>query len=98
MNSAILPLPVAFEIVMKRSITKVITVKRAPIRIGTMIPPWYIRARANLGPSWLGIKPPEGSGLEKFASEPSTNRQIRYPAIIHTNGAAHEIELPFFLG
>src|SRR5580704_11546452 len=98
MNSAILPLPVALLIVKKRSNTKVITVSNAPIRIGTMIPPRYIRDRPLFGPSCFGQKPPEGSGLVKLPSAPIINLQIRYPAIIHTNGATQEIELPCFFG
>src|SRR5882757_2723153 len=98
MNSAILPLPVALAIVIKRSITKVNTVSSAPIRIGTMIPPRYIRGKLPLGPSCVGQKPPLGSGLVKLESAPMINLQIRYPAMIHTVGATHEIELPFLFG
>ena len=42
------------------------TVSRQPIKIGTMIPPRYIRESAVLAPSWLGQKPPLRSGLVKL--------------------------------
>src|ERR1700687_747676 len=96
MNSLIFPLPVAFVTVKNLSTTKVRTVSRQPIRIGTIIPPRYMRARADFAPSWPGQNPPEGSGLVKLLSAPIKNLQIIYPIITHKSGASQEIELPFF--
>src|SRR4030095_6204413 len=95
MNSLIFPLPVALLIVKYLSTTNVSTVSRQPIRIGTMIPPRYIRERADFAPSWLGQNPPAGSGFVKLPSEPIMNLQMMYPRITHTSGASQEIELPF---
>src|SRR5664279_1792719 len=96
MNSLIFPLPVAFVTVKKRSTTNVNTVSRQPIKIGTIIPPRYIRASADLAPSWLGQKPPLGSGLVKLSGFPIKNLQIINPIITHNKGASQEMELPFF--
>src|SRR5450755_793624 len=95
MNSLILPLPVAFVTVRNLSTTKVNTVSRQPINMGTIIPPRYIRARAVFAPAWLGQKPPFRSGLVKLLSAPIRNLQIKKPMITHKRGASQEIELPF---
>jgi hypothetical protein len=96
MNSLILPLPVALIIVKNLSTTKVSTVSRQPIKIGTMIPPRYIRARAVFAPSWLGQKPPLRSGFVKLSGLPIKNLQIKNPIITQAKGAIQEIELPLF--
>src|SRR5437870_2918236 len=93
MNSALDPLPAAFKTVSNLSITKVITIRKHPIRIGTMIPPSYILENAPSGPSCLGQKPPLLSGFVKLLSAPITKRQIQYPAIIQIRGASHEMAL-----
>src|ERR1700730_11824489 len=95
MNSLIFPFPVALFTVRNLSTTKVRTVNRQPIRIGTIIPPRYIRARAVFAPSWLGQNPPDRSGLVKLLSAPIRNRQIKNPIITQKRGAIHEMELPF---
>src|SRR5450631_1043677 len=96
MNSLIFPLPVALLTVRNLSTTKVNTVSRQPIRIGTIIPPRYIRASADFAPSWLGQNPPFRSGLVKLLSAPIINRQMIKPIITHRSGASQEMEFPFF--
>src|SRR5436305_10907236 len=95
MNSLIFPLPVAFVTVRNLSTTNVNTVSRQPIKIGTIIPPRYIRASAVFAPSWLGQNPPFGSGLVKLLGSPITNLQIIKPIITHRSGASQEMEFPF---
>src|SRR5450432_745657 len=95
MNSLIFPLPVALLTVRNLSTTKVNTVSRQPIRIGTIIPPRYIRASALLAPSWLGQNPPDGSGLVKLLGSPIKNLHIKKPIITQKRGAIQEMELPF---
>src|ERR1700709_900764 len=97
-----LPLPAAFEMVMKRSIQKVTTVNRHPINTGTIKPPKYIRGQVPIGFSRPGKKKlpsfPTGCGVVKFDSEPRAKRQMIYPMRIHTTGAIQEMEFPLFLG
>ena len=45
-----LPVPEAFDTVNSLSMTKVTTVKNAPINKGTKIPPSYIFTNAPFGP------------------------------------------------
>ena len=71
-----LPLPEALDTVNNLSIQKVSTVKKHPIRIGTMIPPSYIFVNVPLGPLCCGQKPPFGSGVVKLLGAPNTKRQM----------------------
>jgi hypothetical protein len=88
----LLPVPVAFLMVNILSITKVITVKRQPIKTGTMIPPKYILFNALFGPSCDGQNAPV-PGFEKPEASPKINLQKAYPTMIQTNGAIHDIAL-----
>jgi hypothetical protein len=44
----------------------------------------------------LGQKPPAVSGSLNPSALPRIKRQIKYPAIIHTRGAIHEMALLLF--
>src|SRR5437868_12315273 len=93
MKSAFEDFPEALATVSALSTTKVNTIKKQPIRIGTIIPPAYILARSPLGPWCFGQKPPAGSGAVKLLAEPITKRQIMYPARMQMIGASKEIML-----
>src|SRR5450432_3390425 len=98
MNSALLPVPVALVTVRKRSITKVNTVKKQPIRIGTIIPPWYIFEKVPIASSRSGQKPPFSFPTLKLSGLPITKRQMIYPIIIQASGAIQEIALLALFG
>src|SRR5574343_157149 len=97
-NSALLAVPVALITVNRRSITKINTMMKLPIKIGTTIPPSYILASPVKAPLWLGQKPPAKSGLVKLLLVPSTNLQRMYPITTPAKGAIHEIMLLLFFG
>src|ERR1017187_446913 len=97
MKSAFEPLPFALETVNHLSITKVKTIKKHPIKTGTMIPPLYILARSLFGPLCFGQKPPAGSGFVKLSLLPITKRHKQYPKTTQIIGASKEMMLLDFL-